>query len=263
MGESGMLKSRALTETAGIRHAFFTREGGVSSGIYASMNCGAGSNDNPDHVQENKRRAAAQFDLPEDRLVTLYQVHSPEVVTVTDPAPIRADRPQADAMVTRMPDVALGILTADCAPVLFADPENGVVGAAHAGWRGALGGVLERTIDAMEALGADRQNINASVGPCIAQESYQVGGEFPAPFLDADPASAGFFRPDGVTGKHLFDLQGFVLAALNRAAIGNVDAIGVDTYASDAHFFSYRRTCHRSEDDYGRGLSAIALTKRS
>jgi polyphenol oxidase len=257
-----MLKSKTLSGATGIRHAFFTREGGVSGGIYASLNCGAGSNDNPEYVQENKRRAAAQFDLPEDRLVTLYQVHSPEVVVVTDPAPIRADRPQADAMVTRTPNVALGILTADCAPVLFADSENGVIGAAHAGWRGALGGVLERTIDAMENLGADRTRISAAVGPCIAQVSYQVGAEFRAPFLDADSAAAELFRPDGDTGKHLFDLRGFVLHKLEQAMLGNVDAVDVDTYASDLLFFSYRRTCHRSEDDYGRGLSAIALTER-
>lgn len=258
-----MLKSKTLSGATGIRHAFFTREGGVSGGIYASLNCGAGSNDNPEHVQENKRRAAAQFDLPEDCLVTLYQVHSPEVVVVTDPTPIRAERPQADAMVTRTPNVALGILTADCAPVLFADSENGIIGAAHAGWRGALGGVLERTIDAMENLGADRTRMSATVGPCIAQESYQVGAEFPAPFLDADPATADLFRPDGDTGKHLFDLRGFVLRKLKQATLGDVDAVDVDTYASDTLFFSYRRTCHRSEDDYGRGLSAIALTERN
>lgn len=257
-----MLKSKTLSGATGIRHAFFTREGGVSGGIYSSLNCGAGSNDNPDHVLENKRRAAARFDLPEDRLVTLYQVHSPEVVEVTDPAPIRADRPQADAMVTRTPNIALGILTADCTPVLFADPENGVIGAAHAGWRGALGGVLERTIEAMENLGADRATIRASVGPCISQESYQVGADFPAPFLDADPAAADLFRPDGDTGKYLFDLRGFVLRKLKQATLDDVDAVAIDTYASDTQFFSYRRTCHRSEDDYGRGLSAIALTKR-
>lgn len=256
-----MLKSQALSGADGIRHAFFTRDGGVSDGIYASLNCGAGSNDNPHHVLENKRRAAAQLGLAEDRLVTLYQVHSPEVVTVTDPGPIRADRPQADAMVTRSPDVALGILTADCAPVLFADAKNGVIGAAHAGWRGALGGVVEQTVAAMENLGADRATISASVGPCIAQDSYQVGPEFPAPFLEADPGASDLFRPDGDSGKHFFNLKSFVLRELHQAAIANVDAINADTYASDALFFSYRRTCHRSEDDYGRGLSAIALTE--
>lgn len=256
-----MLKSKALNDAAGVQHAFFTREGGVSDGIYASLNCGAGSKDKPEHVRENKRRAAAQFNLPEDRLVTLYQVHSPEVVVLTDPAPMRADRPEADAMVTRAPDIALGILTADCAPVLFADAENGVIGAAHAGWRGALGGVLENTIGAMENLGASRAGISASVGPCIAQESYQVGAEFPEPFLKADQGAADMFRPDGDTGKHLFDLSGYVRQRLERMAIGKIDVVDVDTYASDSLFFSYRRTCHRSEDDYGRGLSSIALAK--
>lgn len=255
-----MLRSQTLNDAAGLHHAFFTREGGVSGGIYASLNCGAGSNDNPDHVQENKRRAAAQLDLPEDRLVTLYQVHSPDVAVVTEPGPIRANRPEADAMVTRTPDVALGILTADCAPVLFADPENRVIGAAHAGWRGALKGVLENTIAAMENLGADRNRIRASIGPCIAQESYQVGAEFPEPFLKADQSAADLFRPDGEAGKHLFDLAGYVRRRLQQTAIGNIDTVDVDTYASDSLFFSYRRTCHRSEDDYGRGLSAIALT---
>lgn len=254
-----MLTSQNLSAAAGIRHAFFTRAGGVSDGIYASLNCGAGSDDNPDHVQENKRRAAAAFELQEDRLVTLYQVHSPEVVVVTDPVPIRSDRPQADAMVTRTPDVALGILTADCAPVLFADPENKVIGAAHAGWRGALSGVLESTVGAMENLGADRSKIRASVGPCIAQDSYQVGPEFPTPFLKADPANKDFFRPDGETGKHLFDLTGYVRRNLEQTSIGDIEALEIDTYVNDAQFFSYRRTCHRSEADYGRGISAIAL----
>lgn len=254
-----MLKSRILNDAAGVRHAFFTREGGVSDGIYASLNCGAGSDDQPEHVLENKRRAAAQLDLPEDRLVTLYQVHSPEVIEVVDPGPVRDNRPQADGMVTRSPDIALGILTADCAPVLFADAENRVIGAAHAGWRGALTGVLENTIGAMENLGADKSKIRASVGPCIAQNSYQVGPEFPAPFLEADESAHEFFRPDGDTGKHLFDLTGYVRHRLERCALGGVDALSVDTYANDTRFFSYRRTCHRSEADYGRGLSAITL----
>jgi polyphenol oxidase len=253
-----MLKSQTLND-AGLRHAFFTREGGVSGGIYASLNCGAGSDDNPEHVQENKRRAAAQLDLAEDRLVTLYQVHSPEVVVVADPGAIRANRPDADAMVTRTPNVALGILTADCAPVLFADPENRVIGAAHAGWRGALDGVLENTVAAMENMGADRAHIRAAIGPCIAQSSYQVGAEFPEPFLGADRAAADFFRPDDEPGKHLFDLAGYVRHRLDQTAIRDIDVLDVDTYASNSLFFSYRRTCHRSEEDYGRGLSAIAL----
>lgn len=258
-----MLKSASLGSIAAIRHAFFTREGGVSGGIYGSLNCGAGSADDPEHVAENKRRAAAHLDLAEDRLVTLYQVHSPDVVTLTDPAPVLADRPEADAMVTRTPGIALGILTADCAPVLFADPEAGVIGAAHAGWRGALGGVVENTVEAMENLGAMRRNIRATVGPCIAQGSYQVGTDFPDPFIEDDPGTVTLFRPDGETGKHLFDLQGYVLRRLNEAGITAADALDIDTYAAEDLFFSYRRTCHRGEDDYGRGLSAIALTEAS
>lgn len=256
-----MLKSASLDDIAGVKHAFFTRDGGVSDGIYASLNCGAGSSDDPGNVVENKRRAAAHLHLEEDRLVTLYQVHSPEVVTLTDPAPILANRPEADAMVTRTPGIALGILTADCAPVLFADTESGVIGAAHAGWRGALGGVVENTIVAMEDLGAARRRIRATVGPCIAQNSYQVGADFPDPFIEDDPGAVILFRPDGETGKHLFDLQGYVLRRLKDAGIAAPDALDRDTYADEDLFFSYRRTCHRGEDDYGRGLSAIALTE--
>ena len=258
-----MLKSPSLDNIAGIRHAFFTREGGVSEGIYASLNCGAGSSDAPDRVTENKRRAAAHLKLEDDRLVTLYQVHSPEVVTLTDPAPVLANRPEADAMVTRIPGIALGILTADCAPVLFADAEAGVIGAAHAGWCGALGGVVENTILAMEDLGARRRNIRATVGPCIAQASYQVGADFPDPFIEDDPGTVMLFRPDGDTGKHLFDLQGYVLRRLEDAGIAARDALDMDTYTSGDLFFSYRRTCHRGEDDYGLGLSAISLTETS
>lgn len=256
-----MLKSASLDNIAGVRHAFFTREGGVSDGIYASLNCGAGSSDAPDRVVENKRRAAAHLELDEDRLVTLYQVHSPDVVTLTDPAPVLADRPEADAMVTRTPGIALGILTADCAPVLFADADAGVIGAAHAGWRGALGGVVENTVTAMEDLGATRRGIHATVGPCIAQVSYQVGADFPDPFIEDDPGAVALFRPAGETGKHLFDLQGFVLRCLEKAGIETRGTLDMDTYADEARFFSYRRTCHRGEDDYGRGLSAISLTE--
>ncbi len=255
-----MLKSSSLENIAGVRHAFFTREGGVSDGIYASLNCGAGSSDAPERVAENKRRAAAHLKLEEDRLVTLYQVHSAEVVTLTDPAPILANRPEADAMVTGTPGIALGILTADCAPVLFADAEAGVIGAAHAGWRGALAGVIENTIAAMEDLGARRRDIRATVGPCIAQGSYQVGADFPDPFIEDDPGTVIFFRPDGETGKHLFDLQGYVLRRLTEAGIASRDALDMDTYTAEDLFFSYRRTCHRGEGDYGRGLSAITLT---
>lgn len=255
-----MLTSSALPATRRIRHGFFTREGGVSEGIYASLNCGAGSDDAPDRVAENKRRAAAKLGLGGNALVTLYQVHSAETVVV-DPAKLSATRPEADGMATDRPGVMLGILTADCAPVLLADAAAGVIGAAHAGWRGAVSGVLEQTVRAMETLGAARGRIAAAVGPCIAQESYQVGGEFPAPFLAEDPANGRFFAPDAEDGKYRFDLREYVVARLRHTGLGTVDAIAMDTYAEDALFFSYRRTCHRGENDYGRGLSAIALTE--
>lgn len=254
-----MLKSPVLPENAGIRHAFFTREGGVSDGIYGSLNCGAGSDDDPEYVVENKRRAANRFGLDADSLVTLYQVHSGSAVIVSDPAALAADRPKADGMATNRPGVMLGILTADCAPVLMADTSNGVVGAAHAGWRGAVSGVIEETVRAMESLGAVRENIAAVVGPCIAQTSYQVGAEFPAPFVAEDPANTRFFLPDGEPDKHLFDLQGYVMSVLDRARLGTTGLLAGDTYAEEDLFFSYRRTCHRGEADYGRGLSAIAL----
>lgn len=254
-----MLTSPALI-AGGVRHAFFTRAGGVSDGIYASLNCGAGSRDRPENVAENKRRAAAGFGLGPEALATLYQVHSGDAIVVADPAALAAARPQADGMATDRPGVMLGILTADCAPVLFADPVNAVVGAAHAGWRGALSGVVERTVQAMESLGADRASISASVGPCIVQESYQVGGEFPLPFLAAEKANQRFFKADAEEGKFRFDLQGYVLDRLRKSGIRQAAAVVRDTYAEEAHFFSYRRTCHRGEEDYGRGLSAICLT---
>ena len=256
-----MLKSQSLADMIGVKHAFFTRQGGVSGGIYASLNCGIGSSDDASCVRENKRRAAAHLELAEDQLITLYQMHSSEVITLTEPAPILSRSTEADAMVTRTHGIALGILTADCAPVLFADPKASVIGAAHAGWRGALSGVIENTITAMESLGAARQRIQATVGPCIAQSSYQVGADFPDQFIKNDPSAVKLFRPDDDTGRHLFDLQGFLLHRLKDAGISAPDALDIDTYTTEDLFFSYRRTCHRSEDDYGRGLSAIALTE--
>lgn len=256
-----MLTSPALETSDRLRHGFFTREGGVSGGIYASLNCGAGSRDAAANVVENKRRAAGRFDLEDRALVTLYQVHSADVVHVTEPFAPDGERPKADAMVTDRPGVMLGILTADCAPVLFADAERGVVGAAHAGWRGAVTGVVENTVREMERLGAARGSISAVVGPCIAQDSYQVGSEFPAPFLAQDAGNARYFLPDAEAGKFRFDLRGYVLGRLAAAGLGRIDAVARDTYAEDGLFFSYRRTCHRGEDDYGRGLSAIALAR--
>jgi len=244
----------------GIRHGFFTRDGGVSGGIFASLNCGFGSGDDESNVAENRRRVAAALGLPPDRLVTCNQFHSAEAVAVERPWR-REDRPRADAMVTRTPGIALGILTADCAPVLFADPDARVIGAAHAGWRGALGGVLEAAVRAMVALGAARERIAAGIGPCIGRASYEVGAEFPAPFLAADSGNADFFVSAARAGHFLFDLSGYVAQRLERLGLAGIERTGGDTAAEPARFFSYRRACLRKETDYGRELSAICLAE--
>lgn len=247
-------------DSGGIRHSFFTREGGVSDGLFASLNCGLGSSDDAANVAENRGRAMAALGLEAERLATCYQVHSPDAVVVDSPWP-QAERPRADAMVTRRPGVALGILTADCAPVLFADAEARVIGAAHAGWRGALSGVLEATVTAMIGLGAAPERIGAGIGPCIAQASYEVGPEFPAPFLAVDPASTDFFRPAPRAGHFLFDLRGYIERRLTRLGLARIEASGSDTAAEADRFFSYRRSCLRKEKDYGRELSAICLAE--
>jgi len=245
----------------GIAHGFFGRDGGTSGGIYASLNCGLGSRDSRADVEENRRRVAQAMGVAPARLLTLYQVHSPDVVHVRRPED--AAGMKADAMVTTEPGLALGVLAADCAPVLFAAPEAGVVGAAHAGWGGALKGVVEATLAAMEGLGAERATIRAVVGPCIAQASYEVGPEFLARFVEADGDTARFFVPSDREGHHRFDLSGYVLARLAAAGVGQASWLGRDTCAEDASFFSYRRSVHRGEGDYGRQISAIALTPRS
>jgi YfiH family protein len=247
----------ALNDIPTIRHAFFTREGGVSSGIYGSLNCGVGSSDDPANVAENRRRCAAAFDLPPDRLVTLYQVHSPDVVTVERPRTAGEPPPRADALVTATPGVALGILTADCVPILFADAEAGVIGAAHAGWKGAKAGVIEATVQAMTALGASAGRIVAAIGPCIAQRSYEVGPEFPGRFLDEDPANADFFAPARRDGHSMFDIGGYVSRRLGRAGVGMIQRCPNDTVSEEDRFFSYRRATLRGEPDYGRGISVI------
>ncbi len=238
-----------------VPHGFLGRTGGVSEGIFASLNVGLGSSDAPDAVHENRRRALGV--LGAGALVTVHQVHSPDVVTVTEAIPVEA-RPQADAMVTTVPGLALGILTADCAPVLFADAEAGVIGAAHAGWKGAIGGVLANTVAAMEALGADRSRTVAVIGPCIARKSYEVDAGFFRRFAEADPTYAAFFTP-GREGHHQFDLEGFAAARLAAAGLRTVVALGQDTYSQAERFFSYRRTTHAGEPDYGRQVSLIAL----
>lgn len=257
---SGMsIEAPQLSAHPNVRHAFFTRQGGVSDGIYASLNGGLGSQDDPERVVANRARMCAQLDVPPDRLVSLYQVHSAEVVTVEAPF-AAAMRPRADAMVTRVPGLALGIATADCGPILFADAENGVVGAAHAGWKGALTGVIDATVAAMEALGARRDRIVAVLGPTISQDSYEVGPDFVARFRTEAPGMERFLgagtRPDHAQ----FDLPGFILARLAGAGIGDATSLDLCTYADPERFYSYRRTTHRGEADYGRLISAIALT---
>ncbi len=253
-----MLTIGPLNELPGIRHAFFTRQGGVSEGLYSSLNCGFGSGDAAQNVASNRHRALERIEIEAERLVTVYQVHSPDVARVETPW-ANGEAPRADAMVTQRPQVALGILTADCAPVLLAEPKAKVVGAAHAGWRGALDGVLEATVAAMEELGADRDRIVAGIGPAIGQRSYEVGPEFPAPFLAQSADNEDFFCPAPRASHFLFDLKGYVARRLARLGLGAVQCLPCDTCAEEQRFFSYRRACRRGEPDYGRGLSAIYL----
>jgi len=253
-----MLRSSLLSMLSGIRHAFFTRDGGVSDGFYASLNAGLGSRDAPERVAENRARMAAALGVEQDRLVTAYQVHSPNVVVATEPWS-RAQAPHADAVVTRVPGLAVGVTTADCGPLLLADREAGVVGAAHAGWKGALAGVAEAAIDAMEQLGASRRGIVVALGPMIRQPSYEVGPDFVARFAADDPENRRFFVPADRDGHAMFDLAGYITARLQRAGVGRIEDLGHCTYAEPARFFSYRRSTHRAEADYGRHISAIAL----
>lgn len=242
-------------ELAPARHGFFTRKGGASSGVFAGLNCGAGSSDQAEAVALNRARVAEALGVAPEALVGAHQVHSPDVVTVTD-LPLAPQR--ADALVTATPGVVLTVLTADCQPVLFLDPEARVVGAAHAGWKGALGGVTDAAIAAMEARGARRGRIVAAVGPCIAQPSYEVDTAFAARFAAADPANARFFRP-GKPGHAQFDLEGYVAARLEAAGVAAVDRLTLDTCADEARFFSYRRASLRAEPSYGRQISLIGL----
>jgi YfiH family protein len=246
----------AISSILPVAHGFFGRRGGVSEGIYAALNAGPGSNDRPEAVAENRRRIAASFDLAPERLLSLHQIHSPIAVRVFEPW--TGPRLQADALVTTERGLALAILTADCAPVLFSDVNAGVIGAAHAGWKGALSGVLEACIATMEEAGADRSRIVAAIGPTIAQASYEVGPDFEARFRDADAASGACFKP-GVGDRSLFDLPCFVAGRLRRAGVDAVDDLAIDTYPDATHWFSHRRAVHRDEADYGRNCAAIAL----
>lgn len=240
----------------GIEHGFFTRKGGASSGIYHGLNCGAGSTDQSDIVTINRRRVASELDVHESQLCGLHQVHSNDVVRITG-TPIGA-APRADALVTDKPGLALVILTADCQPVLFADKNAGVIGAAHAGWRGALDGILERTLDEMELLGAKRADITAVIGPSISQSAYEVGPDFLDSFMANDPDNVRFFA-NGDHDRYMFDLPSFGLHKLREAGVAYAEWTGHCTYSDPARFYSYRRSVHKKEADYGRLLSSIRL----
>lgn len=253
--------SADLSCVPGIAHGFFSRRGGVSGGIYAGLNCGFGSADVTGHVAENRARVARHLDVSASALLTLYQIHSAHAVTVTAPWTPEA-APRADAMVTDRTGIALGVLAADCAPVLLCDPHARVIGAAHSGWKGALNGVLEQTLDAMERLGAARAAVRAAIGPCLSVKNYEVGPEFRDRFVEAEEDFARFFSPsrDRGSGRLYFDLPALVAHRLERAGVAAVDRIGHCTYDRPERYFSYRRTTHRGEPDYGRNISAIVLT---
>ncbi|HWE44932.1 MAG TPA: peptidoglycan editing factor PgeF [Caulobacteraceae bacterium] len=258
MSELSPIVSAKLSRLDGVRHAFFTREGGVSQGLYASLNVGRGSKDDPAAVVENRRRCAAAMGVETAALNSCYQIHS-TIARVADSA-WGDERPEGDAIVTVTPGIACGALSADCAPVLLADAKARVVASAHAGWKGALDGVIGSVVVAMQSLGADVRNIVAAVGPCIGPESYEVGLEFLERFTAVDPESARFFKPGATADKRLFDLPGFVLWRLEEAGVGDAEWVGCDTCADEVRFFSNRRAFKRGEPDYGRLLSAIVGT---
>src|SRR5258707_8622515 len=244
------LGSPLLSAIPGLRHAFFTRDGGVSDGIYQSLNGGLGSNDDPARVAENRRRMAEQMGVTPEHFLGIWQIHSPDAVAASGPWQ-GTTRPQADGIVTRAEGLAIGATAADCGPILFVDPNARVIGAAHAGWKGALTGIVESTVDAMEKLGAERSGIVAAIGPLIRQRSYEVGNEFVERFVEADTENALFFLPAAREGHAMFDLAGFIRMRLENAGVLMIDDIGADTY-SDERFFRYRRSVHREDPDYGR-----------
>jgi purine-nucleoside/S-methyl-5'-thioadenosine phosphorylase / adenosine deaminase len=254
--EKMVLTAPNLASIGRIRHGFFTRLGGISSGLYASLNCGPGSHDAPENVAQNRSRVAELLGMEESRLLTLFQKHSAEVVVAEKPW---KTPPEADAIVTAKPGLAIGILTADCAPVLFCDGEAGVIGAAHAGWRGALSGIIDATVMAMVTLGARPERIVAAIGPAISQDAYEVGGEFVERFVAKEPESSAFFITDEGSGEPHFDLPAYVGERLARAGVGTVTDLGHCTYCEETRLFSYRRSQHHGEDDYGRQISAIVL----
>lgn len=252
------LMASNLLAVAGIQHGFFTRAGGVSAGLYEGLNCGLGSKDDPALVLENRARVAGTLGAADERVLTLYQVHSATAHVVSEHIP-REHLPQADGMATRTPGLVIGVLAADCCPVLFADPAAGVIGAAHAGWRGALSGVLKATVAAMEGLGARRERIVAALGPCISQPNYEVGTDFVEQLLSHDPGNTRFLTKSHL-GKSRFDLPGYVEMRLQKLHLKSIERQSPCTYADESRFYSYRRATHRKEADYGRQLSAITLT---
>jgi len=253
-----MIEADALKDLGRVRHGFFTREGGCSRGIYASLNCGLGSNDDKALVLRNRAAVARRMGVEPEALLTVWQWHSADVIRAEGPWDPHHP-PKADAMVTDRPGLALGVLTADCAPVLFASDDGRVVGAAHAGWKGALAGVLEATIASMESLGATRGSIHAAIGPAISQPSYEVGPEFRERFLEDDPGNARFFTALEGEGRPRFDLPAYVRTRLERAGVASVSDRSSCTYADEARFFSFRRATHREEPGYGRLISTIAI----
>lgn len=253
-----MITLDSLGALPGIRHGFMTRAGGVSEGIYDSLNCGLGSDDDLERVRENRRRVLRMVDIPAATLLTAHQIHSPDVLVVEEEWH-DGPRPKVDALVTRRANIAIAASSADCVPILFADAETRIVAAAHAGWRGAIGGVLQATVKQMCALGARPERIRAGIGPCIGPASYEVGPEFPAPFLAQNPANARFFRPAQRAGHHMFDLESYVAAELAALKLGGIEVAHRDTCAEAEIFFSYRRSVLRKEPDYGRHVSVIGL----
>jgi polyphenol oxidase len=255
--DRAMFCASTLESCDGVRHGFFTRQGGVSKGVYGSLNCGLGSHDDAENVRQNRALVAETLGVPPERLLTLYQIHSATTVIVDKPW--NGTVSEADALVTRTPGLAIGALTADCAPVLFCDPEARVIAAAHAGWRGALLGIVEATVASMERLGATPERVVAVIGPTISQRAYEVGSDYVERFLAEEPASSPFFMTDDGSGEPHFDLAGYVAERLTRAGVGTVSDLGLCTYCDETRLFSYRRSQHHGEDDYGRQISAIVL----
>ena len=256
-----MIEAPELKSARSLRHGFFTREGGYSGGHFASLNCGYGSGDDKPTVAKNRAVAGQSLGVPGDRMLTVWQWHSPDVIFAEAPWDPLAP-PKGDAIVTTKPGLAIAVLTADCAPILFADEEAGVIGAAHAGWKGAIAGVSDATIAAMEQKGARRAAITAIIGPTISQAAYEVGPDFSAPFIKEDAGNADFFRPSPRAAHHMFDLPGYLARRMTAKGVGRVVNLGLCTYSDEARFYSYRRATHRNEKDYGRQISAIVLASK-